>query len=486
MLDPTQGLGPVSKLPVTVKVPALLAILMIAVSILVSERVMTRLNENQERHLRELAGAYLDGLSSSIQPFVIREDIWEVFDSLDRAQALYAGLKPLRTVVINDAGKVIAALNPREFPAGVAVPPGLLQRFARNKPIFIDHKAGRGFALRHILVQNKMVGSIYAELDIADLLAERSTTRQTLFITNALLTILLTTVGYFAVRHTLHPLKTLSSHLNSGIDGQMARVPDYKLGSPKSEFGQLFRRYNAMVDAINERERLSQMLAEEERLASIGLLTSGIAHDINNPLAGMFNTLDALKRYGERPSVRVQSVQLLERGLQGIRDIVRAALLTYRPSEDQQITAEHFDDLRLLVRPQLQKRALRLNWRNDISGTLGLPAHELRHAVLNLLVNACGAAKDSGEVSFQAQRIGDSLSITVADDGEGLPVEFKRYLEHGSAAAPLEMGRGLGLWMVRRCIDHLQGSVTVGDRGEGGTAITLSIPCRKGELQNVA
>jgi hypothetical protein len=78
----------VGRWPVTLKAPALVAMFMIAISVLVSDRVMSRLEETQERHLRELSGAYLDGITSSIQPFVLREDVWEVFDSLDRSQAL--------------------------------------------------------------------------------------------------------------------------------------------------------------------------------------------------------------------------------------------------------------------------------------------------------------------------------------------------------------------------------------------------------------
>jgi signal transduction histidine kinase len=434
--------------------------------------------------MRELSNTYLDGLSSAIQPAVLAEDVWEVFDSLDRAQNLYAGLKAVQTVVLNPANRVIAASQPEKFAVGSEFPAALIEKVALT-PMQLEATSGRGFALRNMIVQGRRIGAIYTELDGSGLLAERAHVWRTLLLTNTALTVFLTAIGYFAVRRMLAPVKTLSSHLSPRAGDPISAIPVGLHGSADSEFGILFRRYNAMVDAINERQHLAKMLAEEEKLASLGRLASGMAHEINNPLGGLLNALDTLRQYADRPAVRTKSIRILERGLHDIQRIVQAALMTYR-GKDLFLQRDDLEDLKLLIRPQLERRRVELSWTNEVETSLDIPAAALRHALLNLLLNAINAAADGGMVSFHARVDGHSLDIEILDTGKGMPTEFKAYLEEGNAAAPLEGRHGLGLWMVRRFLDEARGRIAIVAAPQGGTKISLAIPLTKPELQHVA
>ncbi|MDX2264750.1 MAG: HAMP domain-containing sensor histidine kinase [Hyphomicrobiales bacterium] len=473
--------------PTTVKAPLLVALLMFLLSVAISNRVLLRLAETQERHLGTLSGAYLDGLSSSILPHVLREDVWEVFDALDRSRTLYSGVDAVETVAVNSTGSIIAASNPAAFPTGMKPPDGWLMRFSDNNQILIDERNQRAFVHRALTVQGQNAGAIFTELDISTLLLEREAVLWTLVVTNSALTLLLTAAGYLAMRFVVTPIKTLDAYPNRSADGPIELIPPERLGSSSSEFGRLFRRYNAMARAANERLALTERLAEEEKLASLGRLASGMAHEINNPLGGMFNALDAIERYGERESVRATSVRLLKQGLRGIRDVVRATLVTYRAEETPRpLTPQDIDDLRLLIKPELQRKELAIDWQNRVDVALPVAAMPIRQAALNILLNACAAAPKGSKLSFKANTCSNRLTFVITDRGAGLPKDLARCLETSGGVSPIPSKKGLGLWMVRRLLDETGGDIEVNWPPQGGTTVRLNFRMTQGALRDVA
>jgi signal transduction histidine kinase len=478
-----------SQWPVVAKVPILVAALMLAVSGVITDRVLARLDETQRRHFQELAAAYLDGLSSSLIPPVLREDVWETFDILDRARSLYRGLKINGTIVANGAGAVLAADDPRIVPSYSHMPAETLGRFAGDQNVWLDDKRELAGARRVLIYQGLVIGAIYAEFDVAALFRERHNVLWTLIGTNAAFALGLAAIGYFSVRRILRPLQVLTHHLHQGISNPAAPIPDNQLGAESSEFGQLFRRYNALVNAMHEREGLAVRLAEQEQLSSLGRLASGMAHEINNPLGGLFNAIDTLRRHGEDRKARERSLSLLERGLSGIRDVVRSALITYRiESTERALKPVDIDDLGLLIKPEVQRRDLTLIWDNQIATEIPIRAGAVRQAILNLLLNACHASPAGGRVRLAAANDARSVSITVEDEGCGLDAARIAYLEGRDGGSPSRVGdTGLGLWIIRRLVSEIQGTVEVARPAGRGTAITVTIPVTEsGDIRHVA
>lgn len=465
-----------SRWPMTVKVPLLVAALMIAVAVVISNIVLTRLSDTQEEHLRQLTGAYLDGLSTALQPFVIRRDVWETFDVLDRARARYAGVRAKYAIVSLPDETILAASDPIHFPSLGALPDDVLSRLRAEQALTIEEADGNAWVYRALNEGTTPVGSIIAEIDISELLAQRRAALKTLVVVNGLLTLLFATVGYLAVRRMLAPAGVLTAHLDHALDGPMQRIAERELPPADSEFGRLFRRFNQVVDAVNERQALTGRLAQKQKAALIGKLTSGLAHEVNNPLGGLFNAVALIKKHGSDPKIRNDAARLIERGLTGIRNLVRATLVTYKgPVRAQELARAELDDLRFLLQSEIDRRQLRLEWNIALPDRLRVNGHAVQQATLNLLLNACAASPVGATIGLEAGEGSGGLRIVVRDQGSGLPQRFVELLQGGDPAiASVEIG--LGLWTVSRILQELHGRAEVEIGAGSGTSIALIIP----------
>ena len=476
--------------PLTLKVPLAVAALMVLVGVVLSERVMARLAETQERHLRDLAQGYLDGLSSSLVPSILRDDSWEVFDALERAQELNKGLHPLEAVVTGADGRVIAASNPRSYPIGAQLPPP--ETAPDGRDFGFDPGGETASAVRVLAYPGRAVGVIRTTFDTRHLAAQRRQVLVTLAATNGLLTLLLASGGWLMVSVMMRPVRVLSRHLGREGNAEDAAaptpIPDAVVARTRGEFGNLFRRYNALVRSMAEREDLTRRLAEEERLASLGRLASAVAHEINNPLGGMLNALATLKTHGQLAHVRTGSIGLIDRGLTGIRDVVRTMLTLYRADDATRLlTTRDFSDLRLLVATEARRRSVTVSVSHCDCARIALPSTPVRQATLNLLLNAVAAAPPGTEVRLSIDCAPDALLLAVADAGAGMPDHGSSTLAGPTQGPPLAGGGGLGLWTTRRLLDDLGGRAEVDRPPGGGTIVRLRFPLRQDEdLAHVA
>lgn len=477
-------------LPMAVRLPLVVVVFMAAVAGIVSWQVLTRLDEAQTRRLRDVAAAHLDGLAVALTDPMIREDVWETYDVLDRARQDRAGLMPTDTVVATPEGLVLAASDPRAFPSWSALPKAFDRGAAETSSLGIRGDGARALARRDLSSGGRGIGRIYAAFDIAPLIAERRAVQWTLVATNLGITLVLAALAWLTVRRMMRPVQVLTRHLQASGDA-VTPVPADEACRAGTEFRQLYGTFNRMVDAVREREALTLRLAEEERLASLGRLASGMAHEINNPLGGLFNAIDTLKAHGERPDVRRRSIELVERGLKGIRDVVSATLVTHRADRHlRDLEPSDLDDLRLLLGPELRRRSQVLAWNNALDRAAAAPAGAIRQIALNLLLNACQATPPGGEVAFSAKVVQPGrLHVTVEDTGSGLDVAGTEVLcgERAAGGAGSGRGNGLGLWMVRRLVGEIGGTLAVARREPAGTSITVEVPLAVArELADVA
>jgi len=283
---------------------------------------------------------------------------------------------------------------------------------------------------------------------------------------------------YFAQRRMLKPLDVLTRYVEQIGEGRVGLVSADHRRVISREFGDLLDRLDAMERAFSERQILAAHLAEQEKRAMLGQLASGMAHEVNNPIAGMFSAIDTIEAYGHEPAVRKESLDFLKRGLAGIRNVVRATLVTYKGGSDPGVLAAiDLDDLPFLAQHACDARHLRLDWDNQIAEPLAIDGPAVRQITLNLLLNACAASLDGGIVAVTASYNAGQLQIAVADSGPGLPEDMAALL-HRDVLPPLPSpeSRGLGLWTTGNLVHRLGGHVDIEYPGVAGRRRSCASP----------
>ncbi len=258
------------------------------------------------------------------------------------------------------------------------------------------------------------------------------------------------------------------------------------------------RRAREVREATEQVRRAEAAAMTQRRLAATGELAAGIAHEINNPLGGLLNAVDALERAELPPAKRTQYHGLLRSGLERIRTTV-GQLLRFTPRSARPVPlalAEPVADAIALVqhRAAALEVLIRLadgSGRADaaaITGLRGLPAvlgeaHELGQAVLNLLVNALDAIEESsrvprgGRVDVRLDAVGDHVRLVVEDDGPGVAHEdLPRIADLFFTTKDVGKGTGLGLGIVHRVVHQHGGTVELASEPGRGLRVEIRLP----------
>lgn len=249
-----------------------------------------------------------------------------------------------------------------------------------------------------------------------------------------------------------------------------------------------------VVRDVTERKRLQQQLMLSDRMASLGTLAAGVAHEVNNPLAYAHISLQTLERrlteleQGIGPSPQLEDMrETLEaagHGLQRVRTIVGDLRTFSRPDDE---TVEPVDLHRVLesavsmAAKELRHRARLVRDYGDVPQVLGNDAR-LGQVFLNLLVNATQAFPEGNrrrnEVRLTTHAEADeSVTVEVRDNGPGIPSDI---LEHVFlpfvTTKPAGVGTGLGLSICHRIVTKLGGEIAVESDPEQGTTVRVTLP----------
>jgi PAS domain S-box-containing protein len=240
-----------------------------------------------------------------------------------------------------------------------------------------------------------------------------------------------------------------------------------------------------LLEDLTNLEALEEELAHSDRLASIGRLAAGVAHEIGNPVTGIASLAQNLR--GEKdPAIIEQSVHEILEQTQRITVIVRSLMNfsrsggTHKPHQPFPFIEIADEAIRLV---QLTPHGHQMKYRNNSHAGLQVcgDRQKLSQVLLNLLTNASDASEPGAEVEIIATQTGQGVQIEIIDRGKGIPENIQELIfEPFYTTKPPGEGTGLGLAMAHKIITDHGGTIEIDSTPGVGTRVSIYLPDNSG------
>lgn len=294
-------------------------------------------------------------------------------------------------------------------------------------------------------------------------------------------------VGLFAVVLVLFASKVLTDPIRHMIEGirevKRGRLDTKLAVTSNDELGELATDFNLMTDVLRQNKELESMLAQQGKMASLGVLSSGVAHEINNPLGVILGYAAYLEGKLDSSDPNFKYIQEIKRESKRCKNIVQD-LLSYarvpKPSlEETDINAlldqivdfaAHHTDMDAVI--------IGKEFNPDLPRIL-VDGDQLRQVAINLILNA-GAAMAEGGRLVVGTALGEDgfVKLTFADNGAGIPPENLDKIFEPFFTTKTR-GTGLGLAITRTIIEQHGGKIQIASAVGKGTTVTVSLPVER-------
>jgi len=227
--------------------------------------------------------------------------------------------------------------------------------------------------------------------------------------------------------------------------------------------------------------RTQEQLLQSEKLAAMGRLTSQIAHELNNPLYGIMNTLELLKTEISPQSKRRKVLEMALSETVRLSDLLRKMLSFSRPDQEEKQAVDLntvLDEILMLHEKQLQENDVKI--KTSFAKTLpqiSASKDQLRQVFLNLVANARDAMPDGGTLRVTTAADPENVRIEIADSGIGIKEEhLKKIFDSFFTTKDSITGVGLGLSVCYGFIKDHGGDIQVKSKVDSGTTFTITFP----------
>ncbi|MDH3215878.1 MAG: cache domain-containing protein [Candidatus Krumholzibacteria bacterium] len=300
-------------------------------------------------------------------------------------------------------------------------------------------------------------------------------------------------ISYVLSRRISKPVGQLAKGAQRLARGEL----DHRI-VPKSsdEIGQLCHAFNAMAESLLDRdrqlwERTQRQLSRSEKLASVGRLAAGVAHEINNPLTGVLTFSNLLLQDTDLSSRAREDVQVIVDETTRCREIVKNLLDFARetapeivPTSVNAIVEKTLDIVRkqsLFGNIVIEKRL-----RTDLPKTPVDP-NQIQQVILNIILNAAEAMPDGGTLTLSSNYGADRhfIKISVQDTGTGIPKnDLDRIFDPFYTTKQQGKGTGLGLAVSYGIVEQHGGNIAVSSQVNKGSTFEINLPVAKDETNS--
>jgi two-component system, NtrC family, sensor kinase len=247
----------------------------------------------------------------------------------------------------------------------------------------------------------------------------------------------------------------------------------------KDELGELASHFNRMTDLIKQHREMESNLAQQGKMASLGVLASGVAHEINNPLGVILGYAAYLEGKLDKEDPMYGMIHDIKQESKRCKKIVQD-LLSYARTPKPVLERT---DVNALLNQIVDFAANHTAMHNVVINrefsadlpSLMVDGDQLRQVAINLMLNAGSAMPDGGVLTVRSERVGDRVVLSFADTGVGIESENLENIFEPFFTTR-KKGTGLGLAITRQIVRHHQGNVEVDSQPGQGTTMRVWLP----------
>ncbi len=290
-------------------------------------------------------------------------------------------------------------------------------------------------------------------------------------------------VSHFVSQKILRSLREIEKLAVSISGGNFEKIEGLK---SRDELGSVIAAINSMSDELKNRE---EQLIQSKKLASLGVLTAGVTHELTNPVNNISMIAQTYAEVYDNLSRedRIGFMQKIEEETDRIKEIIKNLLDFSKPKEANLSRADINEVIRktlALVQNMLNVSNIeaRLNLAERLSYVY-IDEHQMQQVLVNLIVNACQAMEPGGKLSIITHpgKTGDKVEIDVKDTGRGIDPEFLPHIFDPFFSTKGVGGTGLGLSVSYSIIKNHKGRIRVESTVGTGTTFTIELPIYKSQ-----